>query len=106
MLPDLALSSTLTSSNYPCLELMFMVPKVFKPLKFSCISHPGLSACLNYSLLEVLYKNVQSHGDTQEEYHYFLSRPDFDQLPLKSVYKLDYIEFWLICLPLEEIMIK
>ena len=30
--PDL----TLTDSNYPCLELIFMVPKVFKPLKFDC----------------------------------------------------------------------
>ena len=36
MPPDLALSSTLTGSNYPCLELIFMVPKVFEPLKFDC----------------------------------------------------------------------
>ena len=35
--PDLALSSTLIGSNYPCLELIFMVPKVFEPLKFDCI---------------------------------------------------------------------
>ena len=35
---DLALSSTLIGSNYPCLELIFMVPKVFEPLKFDCIS--------------------------------------------------------------------
>ena len=34
---DLALSSTLIGSNYPCLELIFMVPKVFEPLKFDCI---------------------------------------------------------------------
>ena len=27
MLPDLALLSTLTDSNYPCVELIFMVPK-------------------------------------------------------------------------------
>ena len=32
--PDLALSSTLIGSNYPCLELIFMVPKVFVPSKF------------------------------------------------------------------------
>ena len=32
--PDLALGLTLISSNYPCLELIFMVPKVFEPLKF------------------------------------------------------------------------
>ena len=36
--PDLALLSTLISSNYPCLELIFMVPKVFEPLKFDCIT--------------------------------------------------------------------
>ena len=35
---DLALLSTLTGSNYFCLELIFMVPKVFEPLKFDCIS--------------------------------------------------------------------
>ena len=33
---DLPLLSTLTGSNYPCLELIFMVPKVFDPLKFDC----------------------------------------------------------------------
>ena len=36
MLPDLALSSTLMGSNHPCVELIFMVPKVFEPLKFDC----------------------------------------------------------------------
>ena len=36
MPPDLALSLTLIGSNYPCLELIFMVPKVFEPLKFDC----------------------------------------------------------------------
>ena len=35
---DLVLLSTLTGSNYPCLELSFMVPKVFEPLKFDCMS--------------------------------------------------------------------
>ena len=34
---DLAHLSTLIGSNYPCLELIFMVPKVFEPLKFDCI---------------------------------------------------------------------
>ena len=37
MPPDLALLSALIGSNYPCLELIFMVPKVFEPLKFDCI---------------------------------------------------------------------
>ena len=36
MPPDLALLSTLIGSNYLCLELIFMVPKVFEPLKFDC----------------------------------------------------------------------
>ena len=36
MPPDLALLSTLICSNYPCLELIFMVPKVLEPLKFAC----------------------------------------------------------------------
>ena len=36
MPPDLALLLTLIGSNYPCLELLFMVPKVFEPLKFDC----------------------------------------------------------------------
>ena len=37
MPPDLALSSTLIGSNYPCLELIFMVPNLFEPLKFDCM---------------------------------------------------------------------
>ena len=46
MPPDLALLSTLTGSNYPCLELIFMVPKVFEPLKFDCICLLGpISRC-------------------------------------------------------------
>ena len=44
MPPDLALLSTLIGSNYPCLELMFMVPKVFEPLKFDCIKE-NQTAC-------------------------------------------------------------
>ena len=33
----LALWLTLISSNYPCLEHIFMGPKLFEPLKFYCI---------------------------------------------------------------------
>ena len=33
----MALWLTLISSNYPCLEHIFMVPRVFEPLKFDCI---------------------------------------------------------------------
>ena len=34
--PDLALWLTVISSNYLCLEHIFMVPKLFEPLKFHC----------------------------------------------------------------------
>ena len=34
----LALWLTLNSSNYPCLEHNFMVPKLFETWKFYCIS--------------------------------------------------------------------
>ena len=34
MPPDLALLSTLNGSNSPCLNLIFMVQKVYEPLKF------------------------------------------------------------------------
>ena len=37
MPPDLALFLTLIGSNYLCLELIFMDPKVFESLKFDCI---------------------------------------------------------------------
>ena len=33
---DLAHFSALIGSNYPCLKLILMVPKVFEPLKFDC----------------------------------------------------------------------
>ena len=35
---DLALWLTLINSNDPCREHVFMVPKVFEPLKFYCTS--------------------------------------------------------------------
>ena len=39
MAHDMALWLILMSSNFPCLEHIFMVPKVFEPLKFDCIFH-------------------------------------------------------------------
>ena len=35
---DLAVSSTLIGSNYPCLKLIFMVQEVFETFKFDCTS--------------------------------------------------------------------
>ena len=43
MPPYLALLSTLNGSNYPCLELIIMVPKVFEPLMFDCSWHLTLA---------------------------------------------------------------
>ena len=60
MPPDLALSSTITGSNYPCLELTFMVSKEFEPLKFDCnylfdlADTPHTKPSVSY-LVEALY---------------------------------------------------
>ena len=35
---------TLSGSNYPCLERISMVPKMFEPLRFDCILIPSLQA--------------------------------------------------------------
>ena len=43
LLPDPALRLTLTSSNYPCLEHIFLVPQVFELLKFDCIIEETVS---------------------------------------------------------------
>ena len=37
LLPDLVPWLTLSGSNYPCLEWISMVPKMFEPLRFDCI---------------------------------------------------------------------
>ena len=49
--PDLVLQLTHSGLNYPCLEQIFMVPKIFKLMKFNCIFH--------YSMLTVMNKFVQ-----------------------------------------------
>ena len=66
MLPDLALLSILIGSNYPCLELIFMVPKVFEPLKFDCIIDCAFSPCPG-DKVRLWYKNtvgcvIMRHG--------------------------------------------
>ena len=61
---DLALLSILTGSNYPCLELIFMVPKVFEPLKFDCIQIISY-LCLHFKVprytIELLMRNSNHH---------------------------------------------
>ena len=39
LLPELVPWLTLSGSNYPCLERISMVPKMFEPLSFDCIMH-------------------------------------------------------------------
>ena len=53
MPPDLALLSTLIGSNYPCLELIFMVPKVFKPLTLDCMCMS--QNCLRPELCQIIF---------------------------------------------------
>ena len=48
---DLALLSNLIGSNYPCLDIIFMVPKVFEPLKFDCIYKVFLIFCVESFVL-------------------------------------------------------
>ena len=48
MPPDLGVLSTLIGSNYPCLELIFMVRNVFEPLKFYCIFNDKSAAWSNF----------------------------------------------------------
>ena len=53
MPPNLALLSTLIGSNYPCLKLIFMVPKAFEPSKFDCICTTVLAYSSIYKALSV-----------------------------------------------------
>ena len=66
MPPDLLLLSTPIGSNYPCLELIFMVPKVFEPLKFDCILFVTAGFLLQYFLQQWLQLNLQCHFNVQE----------------------------------------
>ena len=58
MTPDFPLLSTLIGSNYPCLELIFMVPKVFEPLKFDCKGQLGNNARVFVTPEECVYVKV------------------------------------------------
>ena len=64
MPPDLALLSTLTGSNYICLELIFMVPKVFEPLKFNCNHDTSRLCIIGHDNIYVAYKNDNSRFHT------------------------------------------
>ena len=73
MPPDLALWITLISSNYPCLEHIFMVPKGFEPLKNDCIYILGVfteKPCVDNKSLErnVVYLPIftLSHANSHD----------------------------------------
>ena len=64
MPPDLELWLTLISLNYPCLEHIFIVPKVFESFKFYCICHFVLSVtikvCNNFLFPFSVHQNQNS----------------------------------------------
>ena len=55
MSPELALCLILISSNYPCLEHIFMAPKMFEPFKFYCIFSKCYISFANCSCVFFLY---------------------------------------------------
>ena len=56
--PNLALKLTLISSNYPCLEHIFMVPKVFEPMRFYCNILSAAKRTRTKEYLDVLKKKM------------------------------------------------
>ena len=59
MPPEMALLSTLIGSNYSCHELIFMVPKVFEPLKFDC-SFLTYGECQSIMQLKVIVNFIMA----------------------------------------------
>ena len=50
-------NKTLNGSNYPCLEHIFIVPKVFEPLKFDYINIPAFAVFLKVLFIMHLLQN-------------------------------------------------
>ena len=74
MPPDLALLSTLIGSNYPCLELIFMVPQVFEPLKIYCTERLSLKVhtlAFRLSTSSEVYKHLKNEN-TELKYLCFI----------------------------------
>ena len=46
LLPELVPRLTLSDSNYPCLERISMVPKIFQPLKFDCSTQKAYNSAM------------------------------------------------------------
>ena len=83
MPPDMALLTTIFGSNYPCLELICMVPKVFEPLKFDCIVIT-LSVCNERKRLYTISKRravqVQVKPECYKTWHLLVSFKQFSDL--------------------------
>ena len=73
MPPDLALLLTHISSNYPCLEPVFMVPKVFEPLKFCCIILSFQSATKIFIIFP--QSCYQSHSSFRSNIRGYVGKP-------------------------------
>ena len=61
---------TFVSSNFPCLEHNFMVPKVFEPLKFYCISFSD-----NYAPVDSVADELKVSSERQEKRESDLATP-------------------------------
>ena len=57
LFPELVPWLTLSGSNYPYLEWISMVPKMFKPLRVDCIFKP---VCWTSSFVNICYNNIIS----------------------------------------------
>ena len=81
MPPDLALLSILIGSKYPCLELVFMIPKGFEPLKFDCIYKKALKSekdrikCTIYTNQTIKTKEMEK--DIKRTLKCFFTKKDF-----------------------------
>ena len=65
--PALALRLILTSSNYPCLEHIFIVPKMFEPLKFYCNQKPIQSNPTSHPQNQKQKKHKHKHIDKRSQ---------------------------------------
>ena len=89
MPPDLALLSTLIGLNYPCLQLIFMIPKVFEPLKFYCISYFYLHFNSFYLKLLISHTKFSSSAQLFQDISSLGKHFDFDILGVDYYYNVN-----------------
>ena len=72
---DMALCFTVISSNYPYLEHVFMVQKVFEPLKFYCIFFFTGNGTIDFpeflTMMSKKMKDVDSEEEIREAFRVF-----------------------------------